>query len=821
MTYVTIDLETTTKTSYKRKANPFDPDNWIVLSGWKNKGSKPESIRTADKTAAKAFALLPKLLAGKTLVFGQNLKFDILHLCQNPENLEAWMDFVARGGRIWDTQLAEYLLDGMIQQSQWLSLDEIAPRYGGNVKIDEVKALWEAGVQTQDIDPELLNRYLCGGEDEFGVYQMGDLENTEMASLGQIKKASERGQLNSILLNMGAALGTIEMERNGMFVSVERALPLAKALGEKVVELTGLLKEFLPKDLPFEFSWGSPKQKSALIFGGTVQYDSREYVHGKDALGEDITTLCDEWHAESHPPIEYAKKDEEHIVLANGKTMARLLWEHLQWNPDGTDTEAVVIGSGKNKGELKTKKVKVPDLTKPKARACKAPYTFGRITEPDPAWAGADPGIWSTSAAVIEELGVRDIPFLKAMAQLQAATKDLGTYYITEELDEEGKPIPGKSKGMLTLVDILGIIHHSINQCATVTGRFSSSNPNLQNIPKGNKSDVKTVFTSRFPGGKLIQSDFSSLEIYIQAILTQCTQLIADLKAKLDMHCVRLSVKEKMPYEEVLKLAKGYKLPDGTKVEADKEWDYKRTGAKVFSFQRAYGAGPKKISESANIPLEDVEALIIAENERYPEIEPYYEALTERIKANRKPYRTIPHPLNPKITCNLGISRITAPDGKVYTFTEQPAPEYLWKRGIYASFSPTEIKNYIVQGEGGEWAKAALELAVRFFYTKRNWAGLGLLVNQVHDACYADADDRVKLEVAAALHAAMEAASDYMEYVFKWPIPVPVPSDTTWGESMADDESIPGLAALAAEYRVEIRRLFMKGYVPSFMEQLQ
>ena len=50
-----------------------------------------------------------------------------------------------------------------------------------------------------------------------------------------------------------------------------------------------------------------------------------------------------------------------------------------------------------------------------------------------------------------------------------------------------------------------GIIHHRLNTCATVTGRLSSSNPNLQNLPRPDedgdgvaKSKVKQVFTSRF-----------------------------------------------------------------------------------------------------------------------------------------------------------------------------------------------------------------------------------------------------------------------------------------------------------------------------------
>jgi hypothetical protein len=156
------------------------------------------------------------------------------------------------------------------------------------------------------------------------------------------------------------------------------------------------------------------------------------------------------------------------------------------------------------------------------------------------------------------------------------------------------------------------------------------------------------------------------------------------------------------------------------------------------------------------------------------------------------------------------------PDGKLYSFQESPSPEYLVKRGTNASFSPTEIRNYPVQGGGGEWAKAAMWLSVREFYRRKNWGGLGLLVNQVHDAEYADAHPSVRDEVAAVLHACMEAASDFMEFYFDWPVPVPVPSDTTAGASMMDDKPLPGIRPQAAIIRQELRARYMDGYVPSF-----
>jgi DNA polymerase-1 len=786
------DIETTTRSAFKRKATPFGGLNHVVVHAWQT-AAKPVEHVFAGKGRLGEGWLLP-VLKGCKLLAGFNIKFDLLHALQDPTNLEGWMEWVANGGQVWDCQLAEYLLNGMTQQDHMLSLDEVAPRYGGTLKFDEVKALWESGVQTDDIEPQLLLRYLCGEGGE-----PGDVGNTLLIAQKQIKRARDANQLRSILLNMGSLLCTIEIERNGMFVDKARGVVMAAELAKTIAEAQAAMVQYLPEDLPFDFKWTSPRHKSALIFGGKVKYERREYQQ-KDGTFE--------WE-EGLPTQAFAQKEETHYVLEDGTTAECAWYEHILATEHRDDKRARFAG-GKNKGEPKTKKVKVDDRTKPKSRMGEDHFVFPGYTTPDKSWAWeSDPGVYTTDAETIKVLANRGIPFLQQLAKLQKMVKDLGTYFIT--VDEDGN-----EKGMLSLVDEHGVIHHKINHTSTVTGRFSSSDPNLQNIPKGNKSQVKTLFVSRFGAdGKLIQSDFSSLEVYVQAILTDCKQLIADLKAGIDMHCKRLAVKEGRPYDEVLLLCKGDKKRG---IEADKEWDYKRTGAKVFSFQRAYGAGAKKIADSTGMPIEDVEALIEAENTVYPEIDAYFENRTKEIKQARRPAGiVVPHPTVRGVTCALGRSFATTPDGKVYSYIESPSPDYLVKKGIYASFSPTEIKNYEVQGEGGEWAKAALWLAVREFYRQRNFGGLGLLVNQVHDATYADAHKDVALEVAATLHACMEGASDLMEWYFDWPLQLPVPSDTTWGASMMDEDNIPGVKERAAVIRQELRERYMDGYTPSFI----
>lgn len=808
------DLETSTKEEYKRVANAFSPDNYIVANAhraFKLVGSKMEKRDAgvfaayypdaagvdADREARIAACKrmqgddwFIKLLEGTKILVGHNIKFDILYALGNPNsnreaNRKAWMKWVAEGGLVWDTQLGEYLLKGQAQEAHMLDLGATAIEHGGNAKLDEVKLMWEQGVDTIDIPRDKLMDYLVGFETN-GEWEHGDIGNTELIFRSQYLIANKRGQLRSIFMNMGALIYTIECELNGMFVNQTLAKELAKEVEEELAAKLVEVNSYIPADLPFEFNWNSRFHKSALIFGGNVKYKAPAPV------------LDDEGN------LQYYQKKETHYLLVDGTTTECMAYEEAV-SGGAPVAETVKFAGGKNKGEPKTKQVTVPDKERgPKTRIEDHYFTFEGYTKGDKKWESSEPGVYSTAGDVIEALGNRGIPFLDAMARVQALTKDLGTYFI--RYDEKKKC----HVGMLTLVQLDSIVHHMLNHTNTVTGRLSSSNPNLQNLSKGQKSRVKEVFESRWgEDGVIIQSDFSSLEVYVQAILTKAEKLIEDLKSGKDMHCVRLAAKEGKTYEEVFELCK---------IIADPEWDYKRTGAKVFSFQRAYGAGNKTIAESTGMPLEEVEALAQAEDERYHEVPAYFEKKTEEIKASREPAGIwLKHPAN-GADVQLGVGHSRTPGGKLYTYKETLAPDFLVKRGILRNFMPTEIKNYEVQGEGGEIAKAGMWLTVRAFYTYENFKMLALLVNQVHDAEYADAHKKVAAKAAALLHACMSEASNFFSWFLQWPIPLPVPTDTVWGPNMGTENKIDDaeFEAMVDKARPWLRKQFMNGYVPTF-----
>ncbi|WWO60240.1 DNA polymerase I [Xanthomonas phage SB3] len=780
--FVTFDLETTIRKEFKKKANPFYGFNRVCAVGVKGKGElRPRGYYLLDKAYTDWWI---DLLDSTKLLVGFNIKFDIHHaINQSEENYIKWCRWVTAGGRVWDCQLAEYLLGGQAQDVQMTSLDKVAVKYGGNVKNDAVKALWESGVDTPDIPKSLLMDYLVGVAGD--PNDLGDIGNTEKVFIGQVQALRARGSMKSVQLNMDALIFTIEAEHQGMQIDVV----LGEAIRQELeLELEGIDKEidgYFPKDMPFVFNWNSRFHKSALVFGGTVKYEERTAITTDDLpLKADGSNQA------------YVQMDVTHYVLMDGTTTDVMPTFE-------TAAKYVTFASGKNKGSFKTKKVKVNDPDKPKSAMRDYYYAFPGYTEGKDKWAAAEAGVWGTGKDVIEELSVTtDVPFLKAMGRRAMVAKDLGTYY------KRYDPKKDEWKGMLTLVGPDGRIHHSLNMVRTITARLSSSDPNLQNVSSGKKSKVKSIFISRFAGGKIIQSDFTSLEVYVQAVLTLCAKLIEDLRAGMDMHCVRLSQKLGLTYEEVYARYKA----------GDEEIADGRKGSKEFSFQRAYGAGIAAIAAATGMSVADVEALAVAEETRYPEIPEYYERLTEEIKRNRRPTsHIIPHPRVKGAKCQIGKSYTFTPDGKMYTYIEGPSPDFMAKRGETTSFSPPEIKNYVVQGSGGEWAKAAMKLAVRAFYAKENFGGRAVLVNQVHDAIYVDAAPEVAEDAAALLHACMLEASNLIEFTFDWKVPVGVPSETKWGASMIEENDIGGqFHEKAAEYQRWVRAEFVGGNIPSY-----
>jgi DNA polymerase I-like protein with 3'-5' exonuclease and polymerase domains len=508
------------------------------------------------------------------------------------------------------------------------------------------------------------------------------------------------------------------------------------------------LEEYIP-ELPdgLEFNWASNVHKSAIVFGGTIKY-KKKAPYKDPNTGELARKLeTQDWPLFDGVPVDPATE------------------------PDLDDADKFT--SGKNKGAVKYKKVKVPGEIKEKIQ--EFTVELPGYTVPNPAWQGkatdgAGEPIYSVNDDVITELGSRDIPFLKLMSARQNLTKDLGTYYVRYD------PKRRDYVGMLTCV-MKGthIIHHLLNHTSTVTSRLSSSNPNLQNIPRGDTSEVKKMFISRFEGGMMMEVDYSQLEVVVQGLLSGDKNLCQDLRNKIDFHCKRVSAKFGCTYEEAL-----HRCKDATFAE-HALWKTRRTKCKEFSFQRAYGAGAAAIAASTGMSIDDVKDLIEAEDIMYPGVTEFNSNVEKTVKRSAKAFKD---PMRGFRTFRRGFWQ--SPTGTMYTFRSYDAPSFLKEKGIDDSFMPTEMKNYPVQGTGGEIVQIILGKLVRHFIKMKNYGGKALLCNTVHDCVWIDYHPDVQEQLAADVKRIMESVPEVLEELYGMDVQVPFPIEIEIGPNLYD-----------------------------------
>lgn len=705
--YTIFDLETSTKESYKRKANPFDADNYIVATGIKHKGNGCETYYMEEAPAS--------WLDNTKILVGHNLGFDLSWSWRSAP-LKAYLK---RGGKIWCTQYAEYILTG--QQAQWASLNECSEKYGGTQKVDEIKAMWQAGIDTIDIPKGMLLDYLDD-----------DLNNTEIVYLAQVAQAKKLGMLKSLFSHMEALLGLTEMECNGLYIDQPTAEKQQAELEAKLEIVIETLQEYIPKDLPaeLEWNWSSKDHLSALLFGGSIKYKKR--LPRLDEFGNNT----------------YTKKKESWPVMGGVAVDPDVFTDSTRYD---------TYKGGAKAGSIKYKKVDVQGELKTSLQ--ELTFDVQPWYTPKSEWETKKEGVYKTDEEVLNQIKESDSDLAGTMLQWRVLDKYLGTYY---------KRFDAKKKvdvGMLTCIQPDGKIHHKLNNVATVTGRLSSSDPNLQTLPRSGASGIKRMFASRLgEEGVMAEIDFSSMEVVGQGMLTQDPQLLADIESGIDFHCSRGAKKLGVTYEEFLHKAK---------VEEDPLYVAMRQDAKSFSFERSYGAGAASISLSTGIHIDDVKELIRLEEETYSGIVDYNERVKGEVLGNRRPTKVQLEVDG--MTFNQGRGWHVSPTGKRYVFKEQIAPPFMRnprnrkQAPVYTSFSPTQMKNYSVQGICGEIMLMCIGIAFREFNKRDNFGGRALLVNTVHDCIWLDCHKDVYKEAVTLLYGIMTSAHKYIEdrYGFK------------------------------------------------------
>lgn len=206
-------------------------------------------------------------------------------------------------------------------------------------------------------------------------------------------------------------------------------------------------------------------------------------------------------------------------------------------------------------------------------------------------------GQYSTSEEVLESLRDKH-PIVEKILQHRALKKLLSTY--VEALPKLIHPETGH-------------IHTSFNQAVTATGRLSSSNPNLQNIPVRGEDgrEIRRAFVPE-EGEVFFSADYSQIELRIMAHLSEDEHMVADFNSGLDIHAATAARIFHKPVEEV-----------------DRD---ERRKAKTANFGIIYGISAFGLSERMGVSRGEAKELIENYFATYPQVREYMNESIERAK---------------------------------------------------------------------------------------------------------------------------------------------------------------------------------------------
>ena len=207
---------------------------------------------------------------------------------------------------------------------------------------------------------------------------------------------------------------------------------------------------------------------------------------------------------------------------------------------------------------------------------------------------------YSTDVEVLEVLALRGIEIAEKLLEYRGFTKLLSTYV---------EPLP-------KLADEDDRIHTTFNQNGTSTGRLSSANPNIQNIPVRTDEGIKIRkgFISQ-DGWSLVSFDYSQIELRVLAELSKDENLLLAYKKDKDLHD--------------LTARKIFFKTDEEQVTREQ-----RSIAKVINFSILYGKTPFGLSKELKIPVADASQYIKTYFEQYPKVKKFLENILENARQN-------------------------------------------------------------------------------------------------------------------------------------------------------------------------------------------
>ena len=203
---------------------------------------------------------------------------------------------------------------------------------------------------------------------------------------------------------------------------------------------------------------------------------------------------------------------------------------------------------------------------------------------------------YSTAADVLEKLAP-DYPVVRKILDYRQYSKLNSTY----------------AEGLGTYIGPDGRIHSSFNQTITATGRISSTEPNLQNIPirMALGREIRKVFVPK-DGFVFLDADYSQIELRVLAHLSGDERLIEAYRSAQDIHAITASQVFHIPLDEVTPL--------------------QRRNAKAVNFGIVYGISAFGLSEDLSISRKEALEYINRYFETYPQVKSYLDNLVKEAK---------------------------------------------------------------------------------------------------------------------------------------------------------------------------------------------
>lgn len=166
-------------------------------------------------------------------------------------------------------------------------------------------------------------------------------------------------------------------------------------------------------------------------------------------------------------------------------------------------------------------------------------------------------------------------------------------------------------EGLKNVIDVDGKIHSNFNQTVTTTGRLSSTEPNLQNIPIRHElgREIRKVFIPMEESDILVSCDYSQIELRVLAHIADDDNMIDAFKHHSDIHTKTASEVFKVPIDEVTSLM--------------------RSRAKAVNFGIVYGIGAFSLAQDLKISKKEAEEYMSIYFERYPKIKKYLEDIVK------------------------------------------------------------------------------------------------------------------------------------------------------------------------------------------------